>query len=409
MPGTGSGIGYSSSVREVPIALTLERAKKFARRLGITRVTDVTRLDRVGVPVFCSIRPDAQPGSLCVNAGKGLTEEEARIGAYMEAIEFAMAEFGASSLTPMLSTPRALPGAAASPHAVLDFCPLQGRIVPLNGPMQCVEAEDILSGDRTLVPAELVYLPYPNSLPGMRCFGESSNGLASGNSLLEASIHGIAEVIERDINSFQILRNTMALVNESTYSSSIAEVAAVVNDASLKLYVRTCANEFGLPFFKAVISDLLEENPIYVSAGYGCHVDRNIAITRAVCEALQSRLSFIHGGRDDLDRRYAEFEGWSQSDIRAYTNILLARASDATSTVAFDEIPSPGSGVTETQKVFRLLVEALAGAGFDRIYRVAYTRTSEPLQVVRIIIPGLEHFDRSAKRVGPRLRDYARS
>src|SRR4026208_582474 len=92
-----SPIRYSSSVREVKIATTLKRAKQFSRNLGITRVTNVTRLDRVGIPVFCSIRPDAQRGSLCVNAGKGLTEEEACVGAYMEAIEFALAGFGASS------------------------------------------------------------------------------------------------------------------------------------------------------------------------------------------------------------------------------------------------------------------------------------------------------------------------
>ena len=79
----------SSSLRELPLNETLRRARGMARGLGISRVTDITRLDRVGVPVYVSIRPGAQPGSLCVNAGKGMHPLEAQVGAYMEAIEFA--------------------------------------------------------------------------------------------------------------------------------------------------------------------------------------------------------------------------------------------------------------------------------------------------------------------------------
>src|SRR5439155_22154967 len=127
---------YSSSVREVPIGETLKHAKAFAHKLGISRVTDVTRLDRVGVPVFCSIRPGAQNGSLCVNAGKGLTSEEARAGAFMESIEFAMAEFGASPIRPRLATPRDLPGVTTRSEAFFDFCPVQGKIISMNEPLQ---------------------------------------------------------------------------------------------------------------------------------------------------------------------------------------------------------------------------------------------------------------------------------
>lgn len=397
---------YSSSVREVKIATTLEHAKQFALQLGITRVTNVTRLDRVGVPVFCSIRPGAQPGSLCVNAGKGLTEEEARIGAYMEAIEFALAEFGASSIRPVQATPRDLPGASIHPDAILDFCPLQDRIIPLHGPLQCVEAEEILTGTRCLVPAEQVFMPYPESLEGIRGFGASTNGLASGNSILEASIHGIAEAIERDITSFQVLRNTSALLLESSYPESIDSVAGAIREAGLMLFVRYAANEFGLPHFKAVAYDPMDPTPIYVSAGIGCHVDRNIALTRAVCEALQSRLSFIHGGRDDLSRRYDEFRGWDQSRIRDYTNYLVERASDRNHLISFDEVPGPGDGIRNLRTIFRILVDALNRAGIDRICRVVFTKPQDPLHVVRIIVPKLEFYDSTNKRVGTRLRDY---
>ena len=391
---------YSSSVRQVPISETLRHARVFAQKLGITRVTDVTRLDRVGVPVFCSIRPGAQPGSLCVNAGKGLTAEEAQAGAYMEAIEFAFAEYGVSSIKPILKTPRDLS------ENILDFCPIQKKLISLNAPLQCVEAEEVLTGNQALVPAQLVFLPYPASLNGIRVFGSSSNGLSSGNSILEASIHGIAEVIERDISAFQLFRDMSVLVLPSSFPQSIRAVADVVHEAGLQLFVRYFANQFGVPFFKAVVCDLMEYNPIYVCAGFGCHVDRNIAITRAVCEAMQSRLSFIHGGRDDLTKRYDEFRGWDQLKIQEYTTNLIQRAASNTGTITFDDVPSPCENTSNLQEVFAALIEVLHRTGFHRIYRVVLTKPSDPLHVVRTLIPKLECYDPGLGRVGVRLADH---
>lgn len=388
---------YSSSVRQIPIAETLQLAKSFARNLQITRVTNVTRLDRVGVPVFCSIRPGAQAGSLCVNAGKGLSEEEAQIGAYMEAIEFAMAEYGTTGVKTIAATVRDL---ACN---VQDFCPLQNKAISLSGPIHCVEAEELLTGKQQLIPAQLVYLPFPEDLKGIRVFAATSNGLSSGNSILEATIHGIAEIIERDITSFQTFRNTSAFVLPDSYSDPIQNVARAVNDAGLRLFVRYCPNEFNIPLFKAVVCDLMEHNPIYVSAGFGCHTDRNIAITRAVCESLQSRLSFIHGGRDDLTKRYREFHGWDQARIQHHTTFLIQRAASNVSTISFDQVLSSREQTTKLDEIFATLINVLSRAGFSTIYRVALTKPTDPLHVVRILIPKMEFYDPLSPRVGVRL------
>jgi ribosomal protein S12 methylthiotransferase accessory factor len=89
----------SSSLRRRSAEETLRIiANDIAPQLGITRVTDTTWLDRIGIPVFASIRPDALKGSLCVNAGKGLRSVEAKIGAYMEAIEFSLAQYNTAQL-----------------------------------------------------------------------------------------------------------------------------------------------------------------------------------------------------------------------------------------------------------------------------------------------------------------------
>src|SRR5207302_8644836 len=91
-----SVIRLHTSLRAATPEQTLAKARRIASELGIARVCDVTRLDRIGVPVFASIRPESP--IMCVNAGKSLTGAEAAVSAYMEAIEFALAEPGAAPL-----------------------------------------------------------------------------------------------------------------------------------------------------------------------------------------------------------------------------------------------------------------------------------------------------------------------
>src|SRR5580765_8183876 len=56
----------------------------------ITRCGDITALDVIGIPVWFATRPNSR--ALSVSQGKGLTHEQARIGAIMESIEGAVAE-----------------------------------------------------------------------------------------------------------------------------------------------------------------------------------------------------------------------------------------------------------------------------------------------------------------------------
>ena len=50
-------------------------------------MADITNLDRIGIPVFSSIRPMAENGAISVYNGKGATPTEAKVSAMMEGIE----------------------------------------------------------------------------------------------------------------------------------------------------------------------------------------------------------------------------------------------------------------------------------------------------------------------------------
>jgi ribosomal protein S12 methylthiotransferase accessory factor len=398
----------SSSLRAVPPDVTLVRARQMARALGITRVTDITRLDRVGIPVFASIRPSAAEGSICVNAGKGLRPIEAEVGAYMEAIEFALAEPGMSRVEVVRATARDVLDGRRRPEAVLDLCPKIGARVTLDAPMDCVEVEELASGARALVPAEIVFLPYRPRPRYRALFGTTSNGLASGNTVREATVHGLCELVERDVRAFESVRDTSVPVDLDTAEGDARTLVDTVREAGLELYVRAVENPYGLAYFTAVINDPDACMPQLLNGGYGCHPHRAIAFVRAVCEAAQSRLSFIHGGRDDLVAHYGHFAGWSTGRKRAHVRRIVAMAREGKK-VPLARIADHSRVATGIEACEELVLRQLATTGLERAYRAVLTRRNDPLQVVRVIVPRMEIFSSMTMRVGPRLRDHARA
>jgi ribosomal protein S12 methylthiotransferase accessory factor len=69
---------------------TVARLKPLLPALGITRVANVTGLDRIGVPVVMVCRPNSR--SIAVSQGKGLTLAAAKASGLMEATETFHAE-----------------------------------------------------------------------------------------------------------------------------------------------------------------------------------------------------------------------------------------------------------------------------------------------------------------------------
>jgi len=64
---------------------TVARVAPKARQIGITRLGNVTGLDRIGIPVTVAVRPNSR--SFSVSQGKGLGVSQAMASAIMEAIE----------------------------------------------------------------------------------------------------------------------------------------------------------------------------------------------------------------------------------------------------------------------------------------------------------------------------------
>lgn len=390
----------STSLRAAEIEQTLLVARDLAARIGVTRVTNITWLDRIGLPVFASIRPSAQDGSLCVNAGKGLTKAEAEVGATMECIEFAMAEFGFRQREFFLATPTEICNSFRAPTRYVDFCPRYGRPISTTKPVACVVADEIFTQAPVWVPAELVFMPF--RLPEVTGhFGCSTNGLASGNNRIEAIVHAIFELLERDTTSFDSMLGTSRLVELGHLPESVSGLVDAVRSSGFELLVRYAPSVIGASYFHAILATEDPTEPVGLAYGYGCHVDPSIALMRSITEAAQSRLSHIHGGRDDIVKRQAHFRNRGYRVEREAILQALDRAGNSRNMIAFDEIPR-----FEADTVFALyefLLEALRDRGFDKLVCFDLSPPDSPVHVCRVVIPKMEFFEIELQRIGPRL------
>lgn len=274
---------------------TWDRVSPQLHHFGITRVTDITDLDEIGIPTWVAYRPDGK--TFAVSLGTGLDPMQAQVSATMESIEVwhaenpvRVADFRDSAIG--LGLPydlRALNLADRSPltgHSVLDWTTGAG----------------VLSGQAIPVPLDSIGLDFTDARPWPHAlFRPTSNGVATGNTAVEATLHGMLEAIERDC----IAEHQMADPAQIRYvdvdqasSDYVREIVARLRGAGCVITLSDITNRLGVPCYAARVWSA--DVPMYCG-GFGCHVDTGIALGRALLEAAQSRLAMVSGARDDLD------------------------------------------------------------------------------------------------------------
>jgi ribosomal protein S12 methylthiotransferase accessory factor len=382
----------AQSLRSLAPETTLLYARQLAATAGISEVTDITDLDVLGVPVFVSVRPQARGEA--VTFGKGLRRVDAEVGAYMEALEFFFAEPGTGSVSTRWGSPRDVAGHDRADDAILDFVPLLQREVDLDGSLLLASLSDLETGDERAIPAELVYYPAPDV--GQPLFGSSTNGLASGNSVLEASIQALLELIERDIWSFEFVRGASRLVEATSLPDNVREIVERAERNGLQLKVRTIPNDYGMPFFAAFVFDLNNPSRKTFNGGWACDLNRDRALVRAVTEAAQSRVAFIHG------RRKAPTSPLGGEEAKLVQRHMLG-VSDSRLQVSLTDVPDLAVTGALQQKL-DAVIERLHRVVQQPIYRVVFTPADSPLQVVRLVVPLLENLKETRVRVGHRLK-----
>ena len=406
-----SSAGVERSVRP---GATIRRASAVLDIIGVTKVADVTDLDRVGIPNFMTVRPhDLGPGISYYN-GKGTTRAAAHAGALMEAVERHAGErydgrvFATSHYN------------LRSEHPCVD--PLEIHVPMIRKYSEHLMLEwvlgfDLMTRRPTFAPLNCVVSPYDGD-SGMALFHTSTNGLASGNSRVDAVCHGLCEVIERDATGLAMARADVrpavaAMLADLGFGGMSAEpgeaplislrglprpAAALVRRlqrAGLEVELLDLTSATGIATIACTIVDR-QGLPTGMNAHSGCgtHPDARIALTRALTEAAQSRLTCIQGGREDLP----DF-------VPARRTPPVEAKHRSRHTIGFDDIASYRHPSVNDDVEF--IIERMRQSGFAQVVVVDITRKEVGIPVVRVIVPRSEAWtiyfaDGGRASLGPR-------
>ncbi|MET7280821.1 YcaO-like family protein [Kribbella sp. NPDC005582] len=363
--------------RICPPEETLRRIEPHFAAMGITRLADLTWLDDIGIPVWQAVRPNSY--TLSVAQGKGLTGPLAKVSAAMEAIETWHAE-------------RLRPGRLEAVGALaseLPYNPAELPLVPRHHLNQAaliewspaVPIRDATAA--TWVPMELVRLDGRVvrrwQVP---LFHPSSNGLASGNTLHEATLHSLYEVIERDAATRAGHPPARFLIDQATVDGDAGRLLEQFRRAGVDVRIDLMPSPMMIACLRVrIVSDAFPS----LFQGMGCHLDRQVALCRALTEAAQGRLTAISGVRDDMPGT------WYRRAARAVSGTsgppALDPLYDDAQLVDFESVPSTSHPTLEED------LAAVAGMVAKTTGReplvVDHTRAELGIPVTRVICPGL--------------------
>lgn len=387
---------FHGTQRTTPPERTLAAINRVAGAVGLTRMADITGLDRIGIPTFVGHRPNAP--TLAVSAGKGFTPLAAQVSAGMEAVEIWHAE----NLTGEVVT---------APHRELERSGLAmpRELLPLTAnslfdpqrPEPWVWGWDLIAGREMAVPYTVVGMGDSAHRPMARWmpFASGSNGLAGGNHLLESLAAALYEVVERDAIACARVADggmTARVDLDSVTDPLVGSLLAQFDDAGVSPYLFDCTVDTAVPTYMAIVADRVDP-AMGLYRGYGAHLDPNIAMIRALTEAAQARLVLIAGSRDDYfgrDQRNNRFGG---DNRRAVFDIMAANT---------EANRHPDAATESFGADINAVLDRLVAVGLTSAVVVDLTHPELGIPVVRVVVPGLEGYVFDFYRPGPRARAH---
>ncbi|HLB58083.1 MAG TPA: YcaO-like family protein [Gammaproteobacteria bacterium] len=270
-----------TSFRVRDYAETLAILDHYRKSAGITRLADITHLDCTGLPVFTAIRPRAK--SLSTSQGKGLCIEAAKCSALMEAIEVYFAE----NLSPEIMN-QSLGELDKNKLPYLSPNDLNQGIIYTkdNEGRNWVSAHALFLKKKVWVP--FAEFSLDSTLSEVLIYSPNTTGLAGGNTYQEALLHSVLELIEREAprQVFEVAPMQHPLVQ--------------ILNPFFDYKISYKKNSYDLPSFEVLIKSKNPFDNQILFKGNGCHLNKAIALNRAITEAIQSRVTIIAGSRDDI-------------------------------------------------------------------------------------------------------------
>jgi bacteriocin biosynthesis cyclodehydratase domain-containing protein len=341
------------------------------------------------------------------SGGKGRTDHQAKVGAVCEAIERFNGIYRGNERHVDGSYTR-LADRALHPEELLLFSDAQYanrnawnaaqttsyHIVPARlDPEREIEWTPVWSlrdEQERLVPAGCCWYGHPDIAAHFYSAADA-NGCAAGNTVEEAILQGLMELVERDsVAAWWYSRAPRPSVDldafDEPYVSLVREHYA---ELGRNLWVLDITTDLGIPAFVGC-SQRLDHPTEDLLIGFGAHVDARMALMRSLTEvnqflpAVSARKpdGSTHYWMDDADA----IEWWTQETLQRNPHVaphpeLPARRPSDFAPIATDDIAED----------VRRCVQRIGDAGHD-VLVLDQSRPEIELSVVRVISPGLRHF-----------------
>lgn len=374
-------LNLGGTIRSRTAEETIAFLKPLLKPLGITRVANVTGLDNIGIPVAVSIRPNSK--HITTSQGKGITWELAYISAVMESIEGYHAE------NPAQPDLRGTYNDLSKHYPLVDVTLFNTGFFHITGiqnqVIDWIKGINLINNQPVYLPHAMMCLDTTKPHPEYGFFPVNTNGLAAGNSLDEAICHALYEIIERDaLMRWAALtpaeREASQIQLESIESKLNQQLLNQLFQADNLVKIWDITSSIGIPAFQCMIHDNNALRRLNNFRGSGAHLSRDIALSRALTEAAQSRLTLISGSRDDIF-----LDHYHQP--KSYTNARdtfqgVKRYNDCA-----DKLLQQSSFAENKL----MLLNQLSQQGFEYIYMFNHTKPDFNISVVHVLISGMQY------------------
>ncbi len=318
--------------------------------------------------------------------------------------------------------------AAADPIAL---CLAAGSDYTHAQTLQWVEARRYPSNETVLVPIETVapHLADLGTVVDRSALVQQPGayGLGVGLTMKHAILSGLLDLVQRDGSSVNMgALDRGGLVDlDDVRDQTTRDLLRYLDEEGVEIMVKLAGLDFGIANLYVVGYDLPvteAPHPIMLAAhGAAAHPDREQALALALRRfALgRARLAFanaspaavrantpsgyLHALQTAKPRRESEppFETMRQWNALSHQRIF-AMLSDTTFSmreqISFADLPSDDMLIDE---MLPLLADRVAQAGMEVLY-VPFTSPDAPVQVVKVVVPGLEANTMTEHRIGRR-------
>ena len=390
---------FKGTHRVIAPKKTIEINEDKLKIAGITRVADITDLDRIGLPVYTAIRPTAEDGAISIYGGKGITKDHAKASAMMEGFERYSAEKQPADNTIIATVDEiSSKGEFIDPKSLNLGQKLEKEDIS-EFKLEWNLAHDLITDKDYYIPSNAVYHPYNHEIDVQSLFKSNTNGLASGNVLEEAILHGMFEVIERDAWSiFELTHKNYSQINlDSIESDTINEIINSFESEGIKIKLMDFTADINIPTIAASADDTVSKDAGLLTLGIGTHLDPEVAVLRALTEVAQSRATQINGAREDTVR--ADFAREAGYERMKRINKFYFRQEEEQINISDIENMS----TTSITKDIEIVKNELISNDIKHVLYTDLTRPELDVSVVRVVIPEMEIYAIDPTRAGYRF------